>query len=62
MELEAEAGGYYVVNSEGTVVRAAENAATLRARAVAQAADGMVLHDAVNFLALDPAHLPGDAD
>jgi len=62
VELEAEAGGYYVVNSEGTVVRAAENAASLRARAVAQAADGMVLHDAVNFLALDPAHLPGDAD
>ncbi len=61
VELEAEAGGYYVVNSEGTVVRAAENAASLRARAVAQAADGMVLHDAVDFLAFDPAHLPGDA-
>ena len=61
VELDAEAGGYYVVNSEGTVVRAAENASSLRARAVAQAADGMVLHDAVTFLALDPAHLPGDA-
>lgn len=61
VELEAEAGGYYLVNSEGTVVRAAENATGLRARAVAQAADGMVLRDAVDFLALDPAHLPGDA-
>ena len=61
VELEAEAGGYYVVNSEGTVVRAAENAASLRARAVAQATDGMMLHDAVDFLALDAAHLPGDA-
>jgi len=61
VELEAEAGGYYVVNSEGTAVRAAENAASLRARAVSQAADGMMLHDAVDFLALDAAHLPGDA-
>ncbi|MGA2275402.1 MAG: metallopeptidase TldD-related protein [Bryobacteraceae bacterium] len=61
VELEAEAGGYYVVNSEGTVVRAAENAGSLRARAVAQAPDGMMLHDAVTLLALDPAHLPGDA-
>jgi predicted Zn-dependent protease len=61
VELEAEAGGYYVVNSEGTVVRTAENAANLRARAVAQAPDGMMIHDAVTFLALDPAHLPGDA-
>jgi len=62
VDLEAEAGGYYVVNSEGTAVRAAENAASLRVRAVAQAADGMMLRDAIDFLALDPAHLPGDAD
>jgi TldD protein len=61
VELEAVAGGYYVVNSEGTAVRAAESATTLRARAVSQAADGMVLHDTVTFHALDPAHLPGDA-
>ncbi len=62
VELDAEAGGYYVVNSEGTAVRVPENASFLRARAVSQAADGMVLRDAVTFLALDPAHLPGDAD
>jgi hypothetical protein len=61
VDLDAETGGYYVVNSEGTVVRAAENATLLRARAVSQAADGMLLHDAVTFVALDPAHLPGDA-
>ncbi len=61
VDLEAGAGGYYVVNSEGTVVRAPENATFLRARAVSQAADGMMLHDAVTFLAFDPAHLPGDA-
>jgi len=54
VDLEAEAGGYYVVNSEGTAVRAAENAASLRVRAVAQAADGMMLRDAIDFLALDP--------
>ena len=61
VELDAETGGYYVVNSEGTAVRAAENATSLRARATTQAPDGMVLHDAVTFLALDPAHLPGDS-
>jgi TldD protein len=61
VDLDAVAGGYYVVNSEGTLVRAAESATTLRARAVSQAADGMMLHDAVTFLAFDPAHLPGDA-
>ena len=61
VELDAEAGGYYVVNSEGTVVRAAENAACLRARGVSRASDGMVMHDAVTFLAFDPEHLPGDA-
>jgi len=61
VELDAVAGGYYVVNSEGTVVRTAENATSLRARGVAQAADGMVLRDAVTFLAPDPAHMPGDA-
>ena len=61
VDLEAESGGYYVVNSEGAVVRTPESAAWLRARGVSQAADGMVLHDAVTFLAFDPAHLPGDA-
>jgi hypothetical protein len=61
VELDAEAGGYYVANSEGTLVRTAENATFLRARAVAQAADGMMLRDAVTFLAFDAPHLPGDA-
>ena len=61
VELDAEAGGYYVANSEGTLVRAGENATSLRARGVAQAADGMIVRDAVTFLAPDPAHLPGDA-
>jgi len=60
VEMDAEAGGYYVANSEGTLVRAAENASSLRARAVAQAPDGMMLHDAVTFLAFDAAHLPGE--
>jgi len=61
VELDAETGGYYAVNSEGTEVRAAENASSLRAQAVAQAADGMMVRDAVTFLAPDAAHLPGDA-
>ncbi len=34
----------------------------VRARAIAQAADGMTLRDAVTFHALDPQHLPGDPE
>jgi predicted Zn-dependent protease len=58
VELHADNGGYYVVNSEGTEVRTPENVAYLRARATAQASDGMTLHDAVTFHALDVSHLP----
>jgi predicted Zn-dependent protease len=55
VELHADNGGYYVVNSEGTEVRTPENVAYLRARATAQASDGMTLHDSVTFHALDVA-------
>ncbi|HUB83022.1 MAG TPA: metallopeptidase TldD-related protein [Bryobacteraceae bacterium] len=62
VELHADNGGYYVVNSEGTEVRAPENVAFLRARATAQAPDGMPLHDTVTFHAFDVGHLPSEAD
>jgi hypothetical protein len=62
VELDAEAGGYYVANSEGTLVRVPENAAFLRARGFSQAADGTLLRDTVTSLAIDAAHLPADAD
>ena len=62
VELEASAGGYIVVNSEGTQVREPENVVFLRARAIAQAADGSTLRDSVTFHAIDPVDMPPDAD
>jgi hypothetical protein len=62
LELEASAGGYTLVNSEGTEVRVPETVTYLRARAIAQAPDGMTMRDSVTFHSLDPAHMPGDAE
>ena len=53
VELESSAGGFTMVNSEGTEVREPETVSFLRIRAIAQAADGMTLRDAVTFHALD---------
>jgi TldD protein len=61
VELEASAGGYYIANSEGTEVRAPENVVLVRARALALAADGMSLRDAVVFHAFDVSSLPSEA-
>ena len=60
--LEAGDGGYYLVNSEGTEVRAPESATYLRAQATAQAPDGMTVRDAVAFHSLDAARMPTDAE
>jgi TldD protein len=62
VELDVSEGGLHLVNSEGTEVREPEGTAVLRARALAQAPDGMSLRDAVTFHAVDAAHLPGDAE
>ena len=62
VELNASEGGLHLANSEGSEVREPESVAFLRARAVAQAADGMSLRDAVTFHAVDAAHLPGEAE
>lgn len=62
VELHADNGGYYVVNSEGTEVKTQENVAFMRARATAQAHDGMSVHDSVAFYALDPGHLPSEEE
>jgi hypothetical protein len=60
VELHADGGGYYVVNSEGTEAKVPEDVAYVRASATAQAADGMTLRDTVVFHALDAAHLPSE--
>jgi len=62
VELESSVGGYYLVNSEGSEVRQPENVTYLRARAMAQAGDGMPVRDAVTFHALDAARMPNDAE
>jgi TldD protein len=62
VDLEASEGGFSLLNSEGTEVREPESVTFLRARALAQAPDGMSLHDAVTFHAADAAHLPGETE
>jgi hypothetical protein len=62
VELESTAGGTYVANSEGTAVSAPETVTIMRAAASAQAADGMSVRDAIAFHALDPVHMPTDAE
>jgi TldD protein len=62
VEMDASEGGFTLLNSEGTEVREPESVTFLRARALAQAPDGMSLHDAVTFHAVDAMHLPSEAE
>ena len=62
VELEASAGGYYLTNSEGTEVKAPEDVAVLRVRAMAQAPDGMPVRDTLIYHASDASRLPAPAD
>lgn len=62
VELDANNGGTYLVNSEGSEVRAPENVVLLRVRATSQASDGMTLRDALTFHAFNAARLPSEAE
>ncbi len=62
VDLDASAGGFYLANTEGAEVREPENVSFLRARASAQASDGMTVRAGVALYALDAARLPGDAE
>ena len=62
MELSAGEGGYYLVNSEGSEVKVPDGLTYVRVRATAQAQDGMTVHDAAVFQAIEPAGMPGDAE
>jgi predicted Zn-dependent protease len=62
VDLEANNGGYYLVNTEGTEVKEPENVVLVRARAVAQAADGMNIRDGVAFQASDANQLPSEIE
>ncbi len=52
----------YLMNSEGTALRYDDSVASLYATAEGQAPDGMLLHDAVTFQALELEQLPPEAD
>ncbi len=62
VEFNAGEGGYYLVNSEGTEVRVPDRTVYLRARAAAQAPDGMTVRDAVVFQAIEAGQLPAEAE
>ncbi len=62
VEMDASEGGFHLLNSEGTEVREPESVTFLRARASAQAADGMTLRDAVTYHSVDAAHLPNETE
>lgn len=53
---------FYLVNSEGTVLRAPDRITTLQARATGQAQDGMTVRDSLVLPVLDQSALPSDAD
>jgi predicted Zn-dependent protease len=62
VDLDASAGGFYLVNTEGTEVRAPETVTAVRARATAQAPDGMNIADGVSFQSLGLSGMPSDAE
>ena len=62
VDFQSGAGGFYLVNSEGTEVRAPESLSYLTARAVAQAGDGMTVRGAATFHSLDVTRMPTDAE
>ena len=62
VDLQSAEGGYYVVNSEGTEVKAVEDVTYVRARAQAQAPDGMTVRDAVTFHSLELPHMASQAE
>ncbi|MGH9671858.1 MAG: metallopeptidase TldD-related protein, partial [Bryobacteraceae bacterium] len=53
---------FYLANSEGAALRLPDHLATLRARASAQAPDGMPVRDAVIFQAIELEQMPSELD
>jgi TldD protein len=62
VEFEASEGGFTLVNTEGSEVREPESVAFLRARATAQAPDGMTLRDSIAFHAASADRLPSEVE
>jgi TldD protein len=55
-------GATYLVNSEGTTLRYPDSVAFIDARAEGQAADGMMVHDAAVFTAVETDKLAAEAE
>lgn len=62
VELSAGQTAHYYLNSEGTEDRTPDNLIYLLARGQAQAADGMIIHDAVMFQSQDLNRLPAEPE
>lgn len=62
VNLQIFRGVSYFANSEGTVERTLDNVAEIHARASAQAADGMPLHDSATVAALELDGMPSELD
>jgi hypothetical protein len=62
VDLDAGDGGYYLVNSESTEVKVPDGLSYLRARASAQAPDGMTVRDSAMFHAREASGLPSEAE
>lgn len=62
VDMSAYIGTSYMLTSEGTVQRVPEDLLSLTARAQAQAADGMQVHDSVFFQSLAIEGLPSELD
>jgi predicted Zn-dependent protease len=62
VDLETVQTGHYYANSEGAEVRVPERVMYVRARAQAQAQDGMSVRDAETFHALDFDRMPAEGE
>ena len=62
LDLQILDGVTYLLTNEGTAIRYDDSLTRLYARAEGQAADGMMVRDAVSFQALDSDKLPPDAE
>ncbi len=60
--LDTGQGTFYLVNSEGTVVRVPEGSSAIRVRAIATAPDGMQVRDTVGFHALALSEMPSETE
>jgi hypothetical protein len=62
VELETSAGGFYLVNSEGSEVQSPELVTSVRIRASGQADDGMSIRDYTSIVSLDLNRMPSDVE